>query len=77
MRMVRQTAAQLKARGMGKEICHLYIQSACKYAGYLLGKHYRKLPCKLTAALSDNKEYWRQESIRREAAGIDSGCEKS
>lgn len=36
------------------------MQCCFKYAGYLLGKHYRLLPKKAVLALTDNREYWRQ-----------------
>lgn len=36
----------------------LYLQSACKYIGYLLGKNYKKLPKAVVKAMSMNKEYW-------------------
>lgn len=70
-RMVLDTASWLRRNGMLRKIPHLYIQSACKYAGYLLGKNYRKLPRSLTVSLSMNREYWDQESRRRDVAGID------
>lgn len=36
-----------------------FLQCCFKYAGYLLGKHYSKLPRKWVLALTCNKEYWR------------------
>lgn len=59
MRLVRETAAYLKREHLTGQIPYLYLQSACKYAGYLLGKHYRILPGKAVKALSMNKEYWK------------------
>ncbi len=44
---------------------HLYrfpgfcVQCAFKYAGYLLGKHYRSLPRSLVLRITDNREYWK------------------
>lgn len=35
------------------------VQCCFKYAGYLLGKHYRRLPRKWVLALTDNRPYWR------------------
>lgn len=58
-KMVLQTARYLREHGNGSQIPYLFVQSAFKYAGYLLGKHYRCLPHKLVLACSDNKEYWR------------------
>ena len=35
------------------------IQCCFKYAGYLLGKNYRKLPKKWVLSITTNKEYWK------------------
>lgn len=35
------------------------VQCCYKYAGYLLGKHYKHLPGKWVLALTDNREYWK------------------
>ncbi len=35
------------------------VQCCFKYAGYLLGKNYRRLPRKWVLALTTNKEYWK------------------
>ncbi|MCH5340006.1 MAG: glycosyltransferase family 2 protein [Acetatifactor sp.] len=35
------------------------VQCCFKYAGYLLGKHYRRLPRKWVLALTGNRPYWR------------------
>lgn len=59
-RMVRETAAFLKNNHMTSKIPGLYLQSACKYAGYLLGRRYKSLPGSWVSALSASKEYWRQ-----------------
>lgn len=34
------------------------VQTCFKYAGYLLGKHYRKLPRSWVLALTNNRAYW-------------------
>ena len=34
------------------------LQSGCKYAGYLSGKNYRKLPRKMILWCTMNREYW-------------------
>lgn len=34
------------------------VQCAFKYAGYLLGKHYRMLPRRLVLKITANREYW-------------------
>lgn len=59
MRLVRQTAGHLRRKGLGWQIPYLFVQSGFKYIGYLLGRHYQKLPGKVVVAMSANKEYWR------------------
>ncbi len=39
------------------------LQCGFKYAGYLLGKHYRKLPRKLILKMTGSREYWNQERL--------------
>ena len=34
------------------------VQCCFKYTGYLLGKHYRRLPRRWVLALTDNRPYW-------------------
>lgn len=59
MRLVREATRYLGENHMRKEIPYFYIQCACKYIGYLLGKHYRRLPRKLILRLTANRDYWR------------------
>lgn len=59
MKLVKQTTRYLKANRMLRKLPHFYIQCACKYAGYWLGKHYKKLPKAWILAFTSNKEYWR------------------
>lgn len=59
MKMVKTTTKQLKADKLWWRIPYFYMQCACKYAGYLLGKNYKKLPRKLILKLTSNKDYWR------------------
>ena len=40
------------------KIPYFYLQCAFKYLGYLLGKHYKKLPRKLILKITTNKDYW-------------------
>lgn len=58
MKMILQATAYLRKNGMWKKIPHLYAQTFSKYAGYLLGKHYRLLPHSWILAFTDNREYW-------------------
>ncbi|MDO4265351.1 MAG: glycosyltransferase family 2 protein [Eubacteriales bacterium] len=57
IRLVRETAGQLFHDGHAAELPKLFVQSACKYAGYRLGKCYRKLPFALCLRLSMNRRY--------------------
>ncbi len=59
-RMVKDVTAYLRKQHMTAKLPHFYIQCACKYAGYLLGKNYRRLPKKWVLAFTSNKEYWKQ-----------------
>lgn len=40
-------------------ILGVILQSGCKYAGYLSGKNYRKLPKKVILWCTMNREYWK------------------
>lgn len=57
-KLVTHTASYLKEQKKGYLVPKLYWVSAWKYAGYLLGKHYRSLPDALVRLCSDNKTYW-------------------
>ena len=59
-RMVKDVTAYLREQHMTAKLPHFYIQCACKYAGYLLGKNYRRIPKKWVLAFTSNKEYWKQ-----------------
>ncbi len=58
IRLVKRTIAHLKEEGQKKQIPHVIVQSGFKYAGYLLGKNYSRLPRKFVIACSSSKEYW-------------------
>lgn len=58
-KMVLQTAGFLARNGMIGKVPYLFLQTICKYAGYLLGKHHKSLPHSWVVAFSDNKDYWR------------------
>lgn len=45
------------------------LQCGFKYAGYLLGKHYQKLPRSWIFKLTANREYWQQELGKQEEQG--------
>ncbi|MCI8455135.1 MAG: glycosyltransferase family 2 protein [Lachnospiraceae bacterium] len=59
LRLVRQTAVYLKSHGEARWIPRLFLQSAAKYAGYRLGKSYRRLPAFLIQRLTMNANYWK------------------
>ena len=61
LRFVRQTMSDLIRSGRGYLIPQFLWQSGCKYAGYQLGKRYRKLPKRLVSVLTDSPAYWEQE----------------
>lgn len=59
MKMVKSTTKELLKQKLWWRIPCFYVQCASKYAGYFLGKHYKKLPRKMILSLTSNKEYWR------------------
>ena len=61
IRLMKNTVAHLKEKGMKNKIPDVILQSGFKYAGYLCGKRYRRLPRRLVIAMSGNKEYWSRE----------------
>lgn len=58
--LLKKTTAHLWKTKNKKLIPVLYINSFCKYTGFILGKHYRKLPYKLVLKYTMNREYWKQ-----------------
>lgn len=58
IRMVKQTARYLCKHKRWYLLPELVMQSGCKYTGYLLGKHYKKLPGHLVRRLTMNQTYW-------------------
>lgn len=58
IRLVKKTASWLLRTGNGIFLPSLILQSGCKYAGYLLGRRYRKLPLPLIMRLTMNPSYW-------------------
>jgi len=59
IRLVKDTARYLLRTRRGHLIPRLIWQSGCKYTGYFLGKRYKKLPRRVTLALTMNQRYWR------------------
>ncbi len=58
-RMVKAATAYLKKNGMMRKIPYFYLQCCWKYAGYLLGKNYKKLPRKLVLKCTASPTYWK------------------
>ena len=63
IRLVRKTLRYLCANGKRRLIPWFILQSGCKYAGYLAGKNYRRLPGSLVRWCSMNKDYWKSSRI--------------
>jgi len=58
MRMVKTATKYLRENHMRRKIPYFYLQCAYKYAGYLLGKHYRRLPGRAVLFCTSNRDYW-------------------
>lgn len=58
-KLVATTWQHLKEKRQMYRFPGFLVQCCFKYAGYLLGKHYRRLPRKWVMALTDNRAYWR------------------
>ena len=59
-RMVKAATAYLKKNHMQSKIPYFYLQCFWKYAGYLLGKHYKKLPRKVVLACTASPTYFKK-----------------
>lgn len=57
--MVKKTARYLINQKHGWQVFKLIYISGCKYLGYLLGKHYRKLPEKWILHFTADRNYWK------------------
>ncbi|MBQ8814167.1 MAG: glycosyltransferase family 2 protein [Lachnospiraceae bacterium] len=58
MKLVRYCISRMKADGKLYLVPYFVLNCACRYAGFFLGKRYRKLPMWLVRACSLNKRYW-------------------
>lgn len=58
MRMVKAASAYLRKNNMRRKLFYFYLQCFCKYAGYLLGRNYRRLPRRLVLACTADPGYW-------------------
>lgn len=59
LRMITKTAGNALKQGKAWILPELFVQSAMKYAGFSLGKHYEKLPRALIHRITTNKAYWK------------------
>lgn len=57
-KLVGSTWGYLKKKNRRCRFPGFCVQCAFKYAGYLLGKHYRMLPRRLILKITMNREYW-------------------
>ena len=60
IRLVKKTFRYLCVNGRRRLIPGFVLQSGFKYAGYLAGKNYRRLPARMVRWCSMNKDYWRK-----------------
>jgi rhamnosyltransferase len=70
-KLVKATAAYLKEKKLYWQKISFYFQSVSRYLGYILGKHYQKLPRRAILLFTMNKEYWYQDQRRQDVAAID------
>ncbi len=59
IRMVKSTAKHLIQTGKWYLVPKLVMNSAAKYTGFLLGRHYERLPKRLVLYMTGNKNYWK------------------
>lgn len=60
IRLVKKSMAYLLKTGHIWLIPGLFLQSVSKYAGYFLGKRYKKLPEKMIRFCTMNPQYWKK-----------------
>lgn len=59
-RLVADTWRVLKKAGKRRCYPGFLLQCCYRYAGYLLGKHYDRLPKRWILAFTDNREFWKE-----------------
>ncbi|MGC4019340.1 MAG: glycosyltransferase family 2 protein [Muricomes sp.] len=69
IRLVKQTAGYLIRIRKPWLVAKLVIKSGFKYAGYFLGKRYKRLPLGLVKKLSSNPKYW--TNVKKESQNCD------
>lgn len=68
IRMVKQTAVYLLRSRQLRLLPELVVKSGFKFAGYRMGKAYRKLPPKVVLFCTMNRSYWKKK--QNETGGI-------
>ena len=61
IRLVKKSAAYLIKKGRPWLLPGLFFQSVSKYAGYFLGKRYRRLPDRVISMCTMNPSYWTEK----------------
>ena len=61
VKMIRSMAGYLMRKGRPFQIPGMVVNSAFKFIGYQLGKHYKCLPKALVAKLTMNPNYWKRD----------------
>lgn len=69
IRLVKQTAGHLMKTGRFWLVPYLIYTSGCKYAGYWLGKRYRRLSPWLVRRCSMNQNYWTKDRKQEGVGG--------
>lgn len=60
-KLVKETTGRLIKNHQASKLPHFYMQCASKYAGYLLGKNYDKLPVGMVKKLSNTPGYFKED----------------
>lgn len=58
--LVKKTIGHLVDNKQKRLVPYLIVSSGCKYIGYQLGKHYKRLPYGIILKCSSNKQYWKK-----------------
>lgn len=72
IRLVKASAKQFYDEKKPYLIAPLFWQSACKYAGYWLGRHYKHLPGKFVEAVSGTPSFWKRIKAEENPKGFKS-----
>jgi rhamnosyltransferase len=59
MKLVKEAVRYLKKNNLKKEIPYFYMQCVSKYAGYRMGKCYKRIPKKIILKCTANQDYWK------------------